>query len=86
MQLCYRGIRYQSNFARVLTIPGNVIGRYRGAVLRSQIPLMSTISQRAVVLRYRGVTYEAMINCAIPSEQANSSVAMHTRTTRTVSN
>lgn len=37
MQLCYRGIAYQTNLPELATTEGKVIGKYRGAKLRKRI-------------------------------------------------
>ncbi|NJN86632.1 MAG: DUF4278 domain-containing protein [Leptolyngbyaceae cyanobacterium SL_7_1] len=59
MQLTYRGNQYELNASTVSTIPGEAIGKYRGAVL---------LCQRCVVtpayglnLVYRGAHYRPVV-------------------------
>jgi hypothetical protein len=54
--LCYRGVRYFPTGHLYQTIPGEVMGRYRGAEVRSR-KLITPVYQPSHLLTYRGVHY-----------------------------
>lgn len=54
--LCYRGVQYLPTAHLYETIPGEVIGKYRGAEVRLRY-LKSTVSQPSFNLIYRGAPY-----------------------------
>ncbi|NET31978.1 MAG: DUF4278 domain-containing protein [Cyanothece sp. SIO1E1] len=37
MQLSYRGIKYNTRSPKIATAEGNIIGRYRGLILRTRV-------------------------------------------------
>lgn len=57
MQLTYRGSQYELINSGVETIPGAVIGKYRGATLRARICMMAPSTQ-PLNLFYRGAHYD----------------------------
>lgn len=60
MQLTYRGIQYELTSA-ISSVPGEVIGKYRGGILRTHRCVVSPRSQ-SLNLVYRGAHYRAMTN------------------------
>lgn len=54
--LCYRGVQYLPTTHLYETIPGKVIGKYRGAEVRLR-HLKSIVSQPSFNLIYRGAPY-----------------------------
>lgn len=66
MQLTYRGNQYKLSTSAIETVPGNVIGKYRGATLRTRCYLI-TSSTQSLNLFYRGAHYRAVTNDIVPS-------------------
>jgi Domain of unknown function (DUF4278) len=62
MQLSYRGVSYEVNPSREPSIQGEVIGKYRGAVLRSHNDMTPPAPQAFVTLKYRGISYQSVVN------------------------
>jgi Domain of unknown function (DUF4278) len=64
MQLSYRGVSYEVNPSREPSIiEGEVMGKYRGAVLvRSHNYTTSLAPRSFVTLKYRGVSYQSVAN------------------------
>ncbi|MCU0543885.1 MAG: DUF4278 domain-containing protein [Oscillatoriaceae cyanobacterium Prado104] len=63
MQLSYRGVSYEVNPSREPSIQGEVIGKYRGAVLlRSHHYTTPPAPRSFVTLKYRGVSYQSVAN------------------------
>jgi len=54
--LCYRGVQYIPKGHLFQTVPGEIIGQYRGAEVRSR-RLITPIYQPTYLLFYRGVPY-----------------------------
>lgn len=54
--LCYRGVQYAPYAHLYQTIPGDVIGKYRGIEVRSR-RLTTTVPQPHHALVYRGIAY-----------------------------
>jgi|GEM_PF-2824851 len=54
--LCYRGVQYLPKGHLFQTAPGKIIGKYRGAEVRSRC-LITPIYQPTYLLFYRGVPY-----------------------------
>jgi Domain of unknown function (DUF4278) len=71
MQLSYRGVSYEFNPSDSSSIPGEVIGKYRGAVLRSQHCTTSPVPQQIVNLKYRGISYQSVANYSFKSVNGN---------------
>jgi Domain of unknown function (DUF4278) len=59
MQLSYRGIKYERQVAPIVTIPHEIIVKYRGAELKTQHHSMLVVSQKLVNLKYRGICYKS---------------------------
>jgi hypothetical protein len=62
MQLTYRGSQYESSTSSVPAIPGEVIGKYRGAVLRASHYTATVPPAQSLNLLYRGAHYRAVVN------------------------
>ncbi|NJL69327.1 MAG: DUF4278 domain-containing protein [Microcoleus sp. SM1_3_4] len=62
MQLSYRGVSYALNPSVEPSTPGEVIGKYRGAVLRRQHYTIPPAPQSFITLKYRGISYQAVAN------------------------
>lgn len=62
MQLSYRGIKYERKPSSIVTISDEIIGKYRGAELRTQHQIMPLVSQKLINLKYRGICYESSSN------------------------
>lgn len=62
MQLSYRGIKYERQLAPIVTIPNEIIVKYRGAELRTQHHTMLVESQKLVNFKYRGICYKSFSN------------------------
>ncbi|NJN57240.1 MAG: DUF4278 domain-containing protein [Leptolyngbyaceae cyanobacterium SL_5_9] len=58
MELHYRGATYEPAEAPIEMIQGEVIGQYRGAVLRSQQPRRIAVPQPSLRVKYRGAWAE----------------------------
>lgn len=58
MQLTYRGIPYELNTSNVPTTVGKIVGRYRGAILRTQECTMNPTPRPFTNLKYRGAYYQ----------------------------
>jgi Domain of unknown function (DUF4278) len=71
MQLYYRGVSYEFNLSHNPSIPGEVIGKYRGAVLRSQHCTNPLVPQQLVNLKYRGISYQSVANYSFNSVSDN---------------
>ncbi|HAZ46496.1 MAG TPA: hypothetical protein DDW76_13085 [Cyanobacteria bacterium UBA11369] len=71
MQLSYRGVSYELNPSDNLTIPGEVIGKYRGAVVRKQHCTNPPVPELFITLQYRGVSYQAAANYSFNSVSDN---------------
>ncbi|NJL37645.1 MAG: DUF4278 domain-containing protein [Leptolyngbyaceae cyanobacterium SM1_4_3] len=54
----YRGATYEPAEVPVEMIQGEVIGQYRGAVLRSQHPRRIAVPQPSLRVKYRGAWAE----------------------------
>jgi hypothetical protein len=77
MQLCYRGVSYESNPTPVETIKGEVGGKYRGLPWQhTHVKLNKGLRvQPSYELYYRGVTPQRKQNnqpSGIPAAQPNS--------------
>lgn len=59
MQLSYRGIKYERQLAPIVTIPKDIIVKYRGAELKTQHHTIPVISQQLVNFKYRGICYQS---------------------------
>lgn len=59
MRLCYRGASYEYNPLTLEVREEEVIGRYRGGILRSRRYTGINQSQPPYSLKYRGVVYGA---------------------------
>lgn len=70
MQLSYRGVSYEFNPFDNASIPGEIIGKYRGAVLRSQDCTNPPLPQQLVNLKYRGINYQSFANYSFNSVNA----------------
>jgi len=70
MQLTYRGNSYELNTSTIATVPGDVIGKYRGAVLRTQRYLVAPASH-SFNLVYRGAHYRPVSNHFEPAGLAS---------------
>lgn len=59
MELCYRGISYESKFRTVATQKNDrlIIGKYRGVIFQLNAFTPTTSSQASLKLTYRGATY-----------------------------
>ncbi len=71
MQLSYRGVSYEFNPSDSASIPGEVIGKYRGAVLRTQHCTNPPVPELFITLQYRGVSYQAAANYSFNSVSEN---------------
>lgn len=60
MQLTYRGNQYELIASGIATIPGEVIGKYRGATLRAS--RHAIVSPQSPNLVYRGAHYRPTVN------------------------
>ncbi|HEY9648649.1 MAG TPA: DUF4278 domain-containing protein [Chroococcidiopsis sp.] len=58
MQLTYRGLPYTSA-PSVETIPGEVIGQYRGATIKHAIQPTMPAARASATLSYRGASYDS---------------------------
>jgi Domain of unknown function (DUF4278) len=67
MQLYYRGVSYEFNLSHNPSIPGEVIGKYRGAVLRGQDCTNPPVPELFITLQYRGVSYLSVANYSFNS-------------------
>ncbi|MEO0489171.1 MAG: DUF4278 domain-containing protein [Cyanobacteria bacterium P01_A01_bin.123] len=54
MNLFYRGVKYEAPQAQVEMSEGEVIGRYRGAVVSKRSPKQMPAQNRVSGLKYRG--------------------------------
>jgi hypothetical protein len=61
MQLTYRGAQYEMTASSISTVPGEVIGKYRGAVLMSRRCNFAPPSH-AFNLVYRGAHYYPVVS------------------------
>ncbi|UBF29123.1 DUF4278 domain-containing protein [Kovacikia minuta CCNUW1] len=57
MQLSYRGINYEFNPTEVSTTEGDIVGKYRGSVLRTTRVELRSLPQSVTNLQYRGIRY-----------------------------
>lgn len=57
MKLKYRGVTYEYNPTKVVTIEGKVVGKYRGVPYQKRIPQIALVDEPSVDLKYRGVSY-----------------------------
>ncbi len=58
MQLSYRGLPYNSA-TTVETIPGEIMGQYRGAAIRHAIQPAMPAARATATLSYRGANYSS---------------------------
>ncbi|HEY9647277.1 MAG TPA: DUF4278 domain-containing protein [Chroococcidiopsis sp.] len=58
MQLSYRGLPYNAA-AAVETIPGEIIGQYRGATIKHAIQPTMSAARTTAKLSYRGASYDS---------------------------
>jgi Domain of unknown function (DUF4278) len=65
MQLSYRGVSYEINPSDNASIPGEIIGQYRGAVLREQHYTNPPVHEFLVTLKYRGISYQSIANSSL---------------------
>ncbi|MFB2978957.1 DUF4278 domain-containing protein [Microseira sp. BLCC-F43] len=71
MQLSYRGVSYELNPSHNPSIPGEIIGKYRGAVLGTQHCTNSPVPELLITLQYRGVSYQSVANYSFNSVTDN---------------
>ena len=79
MQLSYRGVSYELNPSHNPSIPGEIIGKYRGAVLRTRVRkggisqhcTNSPVPELFITLQYRGVSYQSVANYSFNSVTDN---------------
>ncbi len=57
MKLSYRGISYETKSHLVDTTMGQIVGKYRGANLRSRSPQKVSVQRNRARLTYRGISY-----------------------------
>ena len=57
MKLSYRGISYEPKSHLIDTTPGRVVGKYRGASLRSRNHQKVSVQRNHAHLTYRGISY-----------------------------
>lgn len=62
MYLTYRGVPYQLNTPTIPTTSGDVIGKYRGAMLTAQHYAASPCPQHHLNLKYRGAPYRPVVH------------------------
>lgn len=62
MYLTYRGVPYQLSTPTIPTTSGNVIGKYRGAMLKAQHYSASPYLQHHLNLKYRGAPYRPVVH------------------------
>ena len=70
MQLSYRGVSYELNPSDNASLPGEIIGQYRGAVLRGQHCTNPPVPELFITLQYRGVSYLSVANYSFNSVNA----------------
>ena len=70
MQLTYRGNSYELNTVTIPTVPCDVIGKYRGATLRTQRYLIAPVSH-SLNLVYRGAHYRPVFSHFEPTGLAS---------------
>ncbi|NEQ33712.1 MAG: DUF4278 domain-containing protein [Leptolyngbya sp. SIO4C5] len=56
MSLHYRGVEYEPTQPDVVIAEGEVIGRYRGAVVRRHVAKHVPVQPQSEGLKYRGAT------------------------------
>jgi hypothetical protein len=66
MQLTYRGSQYQLPTSNIQSVPGEVIGKYRGATLRTT-QYANVPPSQPLNLVYRGAHYRAVANQVEPT-------------------
>ena len=78
MQLSYRGICYQSNPSIIPTIRGEIIGKYRGVILRAKHYTTPLSPKPSLDLKYRGVSYQGVTHNSINLELGNTLIKADT--------